>query len=74
MSSLTASIENVGLITYVSARGTPTHFSSRHIVSCTELPDNDIAIVTTGGSQILRFDKSTDKDAAMVILDEALAG
>jgi len=74
MSSLTASLENVGLITYVSRKGTSTHFAAKHIVSCTELPDNTISVITTGGSQRLKFDNSTDRDAAMTVLDEALAG
>jgi len=73
MSSLTKSIENVGLITYVSAKGTATHFAAKHIVSCTELPDNTISVITTGGAERLKFDNSTDRDAAMDIFDEALA-
>lgn len=74
MSSLVASQAKVGLITYTNGNGTITTFSARHIVSRVSLPGNKISIVTTGGGQILKFDNATEKNAAIVVLDDALSG
>ena len=74
MSTLTNSGEKPGLLTYETIKGMRVHLASKHIVSYGELPDHNILVTTTGGTQRLVFDNSTDCDAAKVVLDNALAG
>jgi len=73
MSTLVESGTKAGLLTYATTKGTNVHLSARHIDSYTELPNHNILITTTGGTQRLAFENSTDCDAAKVILDGALA-
>ena len=61
-----------GLLAYTDATGASTYFAMRHIVSYTDLPGNEVSVVTTGGQKILSFGNTTDKAAAMVLLDASL--
>ena len=74
MSTLTNSGVKPGLLTYATTKGTHVHLAARHIVSYTELPNHNLLVTTTGGIQRLAFDKSTDCDAAKIVLDDVLAG
>ena len=76
MSTLTNSVEKPGLLTYVTTarEGTHLHLAAKHIVGYNELPGDCIMVITSGGSHTLSFDNSTDRDAAKVALDNALAG
>lgn len=72
--TLTRPDANKGLIIYANAKGANTCFAMAHIVSYTELPNNSVSVVTTGGQQILSFGNSTDRDAATALLNIALEG
>ena len=74
MSTLTNSIEKPGLLLYATTKGTHVHLAGRHMISYTELPNNCLSVITTGNSMKLMFDNRADRDAAMVVLDDVLAG
>lgn len=76
MSTLTNSVEKSGKLTYAttSREGTHLHLAAKHIVGYNELPGDCIMVITSGSSHTLSFDNSTDRDAAKVVLDDAMAG
>ena len=72
MTTLTQSKSNKGLLTYCYNSETEIIFAATHITDYAKLPNNELLIRSAAGTNRLKFIDSTDRDAAIVILDATM--